>query len=153
MDKIRVHSIIELNENTSTCKICLDDNITSYTCSICNYNMCQQCSDKYFKQYKNKKCPHCRNNIQIEVIVNSNNNYLGIIDNRSQIYSIVKKYKKTLTILLILQFNVPAYYLGNSTQVCTVKDSISNYIINVLLGYSIIASVCSCIWFFIVSFN
>ena len=51
---------------------------------------------------------------------------------------IVKKYKKTLTILIILQFNVPAYYLGNSTGICSAEDSISNYITNVLLGYSII---------------
>ena len=148
MNNSRIFDISQFDDNQKMCGICLEDKLTSYNCSICNYNICTECSHQYFTQYKNKNCPHCREIVQIEVIVGNQKNSLGFIDNRKKFWMMVKKYKKTLTILMILQFNVPAYYLGNSTGICSVEDSISNYIINILLGYSILGSVLACITHF-----
>ena len=128
--------------NNQLCGICLDNSKIFFICPVCRYGTCKKCCNIYFKQYNKKNCPHCRQDIDIKIVVDNHNTFMGIPETRNKMSKFLIKHKKLCVLYCILQINVPCYYLGYSTGVCTVEDIISNYIINVLLGYSILGSFC-----------
>ena len=105
------------------CFICLNPAIEPFTCPNCYNFACKKCLEAYFEKEKKKKCPMCKNEIQLSELEENNiveeiENILNKKDNKAnkikELAAIIEEKKKSwenqsnnITVLIqkILKFN------------------------------------------------